>query len=87
MRRKLRRQVLPEAEVNLLPVAPMEGTVEFRIREDIVSEESSMEALSQEVPAIDGSSNEGRYCLVVARVSWYEIHTQLPLESEFLPLR
>ena len=69
MCRKLRRQVDPEAAVNLLPAVPMEG----------------------EVPAIDDwdweSSNEKRYSLVVARVSWYEIHTQLLFQSEFLPFR
>ena len=64
--KKLRRQVDPEATVNLLP------------------------AVELEVPADDWdweSSNEKRYSLVVARVSWYEIHTQLRFQSEFLPFR
>ena len=51
----------------------------------ITSEESSLDALALDIPAIDETPSERRYSSVIARSSWYEIHTQLLFQREFLP--
>ena len=88
--RKWRGRMVPEITVDLYPAVQTEHMLEIgRIPKTVslVSEASSLDALAPETHNIEATSNEKRYSLVIARESWYEIHTQLPFQSEFLQLR